>query len=168
MPTRLQRWYRAVALRPLGGMSSRHTTRLAALAPLEWLDLLRVVTRMAANEVALRVVGLPTTARWNHAPLASTNADPPAEARPEQLRTVERRRWVAVDRVSRRWPWGDTCLRRSLATAPALRHHQPHLRLGVARTDRIRAHSWLETPSFSLGLSPDTDYLPLHRAATHR
>ena len=123
---------------------------------------------MSVNEIALRLVDLSTAARWSHAPLVSSSGEPPSEAQPDQLSGAERRRCIAVDRVSRRWPWGDTCLRRSLATAPALRHHPARLRLGVARTDRIRAHSWLETPSFSLGLSPDTDYLPLHRAASHR
>lgn len=47
--------------------------------------------------------------------------------------------------VARRWPFGDTCLRRCLAIGLLIRTHEPRLHLGVRRNEsgEITAHSWL-------------------------
>jgi hypothetical protein len=56
------------------------------------------------------------------------------------------RRVRAVRRVSRHWPFGDTCLRRCLVLGSLLRCTGPVLVLGVRRTAgaSVEAHSWLE------------------------
>jgi hypothetical protein len=61
------------------------------------------------------------------------------------------RAWVsarvrAVDRLLRRWPYGDTCLRRCLVTGHLIRVTGPSLVLGVRRDEggALAAHSWLE------------------------
>lgn len=51
-----------------------------------------------------------------------------------------------VDRVARRWPFGDTCLRRCLVLGALLRQLGPTLVIGVRRNEvsAVVAHSWLE------------------------
>ena len=49
-----------------------------------------------------------------------------------------------VGRVSRFWPFGDTCLRRSLVAGAMLRRAHPVLVIGVRKSDgQVLAHSWL-------------------------
>lgn len=56
-----------------------------------------------------------------------------------------------VRHVSRRWPWGDTCLRRSLVLGAALASARPTLVLGVrkSRDGDFAAHAWLEVDGVS-------------------
>lgn len=78
-----------------------------------------------------------------------------------------RRRVHAVDAVLRRWPAGDTCLRRCLVLGHRLRSLQPRLRLGaVARDDgRLGAHAWLVVAGVALG-DPLEDGQVLRSAAS--
>jgi hypothetical protein len=48
-------------------------------------------------------------------------------------------------RVVRRWPWGDTCLRRALVIGHRIRSLEPTLVVGVQgdRDGEVRAHAWL-------------------------
>lgn len=58
----------------------------------------------------------------------------------------------SVDRVFRRWPFGDTCLRRALVLGAMLRRRRPVLVIGVKRdeTGATLAHAWLEIDGLSL------------------
>ncbi|MBN9105300.1 MAG: lasso peptide biosynthesis B2 protein [Propionibacteriaceae bacterium] len=49
-----------------------------------------------------------------------------------------------VQRILRRWPFGDTCLRQALVSGQRLRRLHPSLNVGVAKVDgEVRAHAWL-------------------------
>lgn len=116
-------------------------------------------------EAGLRLRPLPVLARWLGVPLDSTRskAPPPPEVEEQAFGRGEWIRVRAIDRAISRWPFGDTCLRRSLVWGHALRGRAPKLRIGVARSAEgaVIAHSWLEFDGVSLGLDPDTDYQPL-------
>jgi hypothetical protein len=96
-----------------------------------------------AVEVGLRVATLPTVA-------ARLGVRLELDAVDQAHRTAVLPRWTAptlraTDRVMRHWPWGDTCLRRSLVLGHRLRRLSPVLRLGVRSGDeRPEAHAWLE------------------------
>lgn len=119
-----------------------------------------------AVELGLRVTSLPRLARLLdvHLDLNGAGENPPPEATMAFFTTSQRQRIEAIDRVLRRWPLGDTCLRRSLLWGHALRSRAPRLRIGVARntSGEIIAHSWLEFDdhAVSLGLDPAVDYRP--------
>ncbi len=63
-----------------------------------------------------------------------------------------RRYGRAMDRVLRRWPFGDTCLRRALILGFLIRRLDPILCIGVRRDDagEIAAHAWLVVASVTL------------------
>ncbi len=51
-----------------------------------------------------------------------------------------------VDSIMRRWPFGDTCLRRSLILGKLLAGFNPKLLIGVGTQDsKILAHAWIES-----------------------
>ncbi len=51
-----------------------------------------------------------------------------------------------VDSIMRRWPFGDTCLRRSLILGKLLADFNPKLLIGVGTQDStILAHAWIES-----------------------
>ena len=117
-------------------------------------------------EVGLKTRPLPALAERLGTPLAEPDADrtSPAEATSKNFTYKEWIRLRAIDRVLRRWPFGDTCLRRSLVWGHSLRARSPRLQIGVARdgVGTIIAHSWLVFgDEMSLGLDPDVTYLPL-------
>lgn len=73
-----------------------------------------------------------------HPPRTNHSADP------DLVRRI-RRAARAIDRILRRWPFGDTCLRRALILGFLLRRLDPILQIGVRRDDAgdIAAHAWL-------------------------
>jgi len=56
-----------------------------------------------------------------------------------------RRRSTQVHRVFRRWPFGNTCLRRALVLGQRIRRLDPLLVIGVRHDEagRLLAHAWL-------------------------
>lgn len=103
-----------------------------------------------AVEVGLRVVGLPTLARFAAVELDVTGvADGPAVPT-WRLGPRDDARYRAAQRVLRWWPFGRNgqCLRMALTAGHLLRHRRPRLRLGVVRTQAglstgTTAHAWL-------------------------
>ena len=60
--------------------------------------------------------------------------------------------FISLEWVLRRWPFGDTCLRRGLVTGFFLRRRSPVLRLGLMR-DGVTSHAWVEAEGCSYGAS---------------
>lgn len=122
--------------------------RSRRLPGLLWISIILLVI-----ELGLRFVRLPTLARALGCPLALDPNDAVADfggtgehrrARqpftPDELRSL-----VDAERVLRRWPPGDTCLRRALLVGCVLRRRRPTLRVGVAKVDGVvNAHAWLD------------------------
>lgn len=76
------------------------------------------------------------------------------------------RRLYYANQVVERWPFGRTCLRRSLLAGTRLRSLHPTLRIGVrfpGENPKLAAHAWLEIDGeyFDAGAA---DYLILGRA----
>lgn len=63
-----------------------------------------------------------------------------------------RRRALVVNRVFRRWPFDDTCLRRALVLGHRIRRLDPALLIGVRHDDSgaLAAHAWLVVAGVSL------------------
>ena len=105
-----------------------------------------VVLFLAAYvEIGLRRWTLPELARRLRVRLDLTSDPAPL---PEQivLPSGVKGSMEAVYGVLRRWPWGDTCLRRALLLGHRLSWLDPTLRIGVRRDGdgEIGAHAWLE------------------------
>lgn len=97
-------------------------------------------------EVGLRVTTLPKLTRLLGVPLdpAMTGGGDIMQGTATTLTESDWRRVRSAQRVLRRWPFGDTCLRQALVSGALLRHRQPVLHVGVARIDgQIKAHAWL-------------------------
>ena len=99
-------------------------------------------------ELGLRVTTLPKLARLLRVQLdpAMTGAGGDLmQGSATTLSESDCRRVRSTQRVLRRWPFGDTCLRQALVSGTLLRHRQPVLHLGVAKIDgAIKAHAWLD------------------------
>lgn len=110
-------------------------------------------------ELSLRTSDLRTTARRLGVSLPAFAPEPiplpPGTEQDEGLPAwAGRRGWVAV-RLMHRWPFGDTCLRRSLVLGQRLAVLHPQLHLGVTKEDgALQAHAWLEVG----GLVLDTEH----------
>lgn len=127
------------------------------LLTLKWL------AALVAVEVGLRVLPLPRLCRLMSVRLdleSGTPANGLWAAPQKRARTVR-----AVFRATASWPFGDTCLRRCLLLARALRGADPVIRIGVRRAEdgAFSAHSWLEVDGASL--DPMSADFPLLRSA---
>jgi hypothetical protein len=73
-----------------------------------------------------------------------------------------RRRSAAVHRVLRHWPFGDTCLRRSLILGQRIRRLDPVLVIGVRHDEhgKLAAHAWLTVGGVALDTLAE-QYAPL-------
>lgn len=113
---------------------------------LSWADRREVVVTLATAvtiEIGLRTLRLPALARRLGVPFDATPG--PAGTKPsERLPSWAARRVHLANRVMDRWPFGGTCLRRSLLVGSRLRRLRPSLRIGVRRDDAVRAHAWVE------------------------
>jgi hypothetical protein len=115
---------------------------------------------LALAEIGLRTLPLPVLAklfgfRLNQAPRSSTDSN----GAPSEKASVKAN---AVARVARRWPFRNTCLRRSVALGLILRSERPVLRLGVVRTETgVRGHAWLELAGRPIGPHDIGEALPL-------
>jgi hypothetical protein len=100
-------------------------------------------------EIGLRVTTLPTLARVVSVPLVMDDTTSASLSGGEamdlcNLPRVSIERAQAARAVVRRWPFGDSCLRRALVIGHVLRLHQPRLEVGVRRERGIvSAHAWL-------------------------
>ncbi|MHB8682278.1 MAG: lasso peptide biosynthesis B2 protein [Acidimicrobiales bacterium] len=116
---------------------------------------------LAVVEIGLRVVSLPSLARVVGVALEAEPSTSKAVS-PPRLRAGERRRLLALQRVTPRWPFGPgPCLRQSLVAGRILRRHRPTLLLGAMPDgDTLTAHAWLEVVGFGV-VGDDSGFLPL-------
>lgn len=137
--------------------SLRRLARTAAgLGPIDVALTVLAVVAATVVEVAIRVVPLRRLTRVLGIPLQRTGMGDVADEA-ASLTLAEKRRGRAVDRVMRRWPFGEgSCLRRSVLHAVMLRRHHPVLWLGVRADDaKILAHAWVELPGIgTIGADP--------------
>ena len=134
------------------------------LGPRDWVDTFVALGAAVVTEVGLRVTTLPRLARAVGSPLdtGAPTAPPPGRG---SLRDRDRRRLAAARRVSRHWPFGDSCLRVSLVSGFMVRDLDPVLRVGVARLDgEVKAHAWLEIDGRSLDVAGAAQFLTLTTA----
>lgn len=134
------------------------------LGPRDWVDTLVALVAVVVTEVGLRVTTLPRLARAVGSPLDTgpQSAPPPGRG---SLRDRDRRRLAAARRVSRHWPFGDSCLRVSLVSGYMVRDLHPVLRVGVTKLDGgVKAHAWLEIGGRSLDVAGAAQYLTLTTA----
>jgi hypothetical protein len=112
---------------------------------------LRVLWLFAVVEAGLRVTDLRTLCRRLGIHLGGT---PTGDGdRPRRLsRRAASDALTIVRHVSRRWPWGDTCLRRCLVVGALLEREQPTLVIGVKKSESgdFGAHAWLEFGGVSI------------------
>lgn len=98
-------------------------------------------------EVGLRVTTLPKLTRLLGVPLDPAMTGGGSDTMRGSATTLTESDWRRVrsaQRVLRRWPFGDTCLRQALVSGALLRRRGPILHVGVARIDgQIKAHAWL-------------------------
>jgi hypothetical protein len=100
---------------------------------------------LAAVELGLRVARLPSLSAALGVPLLTTPESPSHWVDGDQLPMWARRRLAATRRATRRWPFGDTCLREALVAGCLIRRLDPSLRIGVAKVDgQVKAHAWIE------------------------
>ncbi len=141
----------------------RTLRRLYHLPRDEVAELVRAMLAFTIVEACVRTFRIEKAASLLRVPLSidanrATDQEPFTPA-PDIIRVVR-----AVHRVSARWPFGDTCLRRALATGWLVRHKAPTLRLGIRRTVRgIRGHAWLELSGCPLDPDVIDTTIPLRR-----
>lgn len=116
----------------------------------EWGWIVVAAGTAVAIELGLRTLTLPRLSRLAGASLRTggptqTMASERIGIQTGALTVSERRRLRAARRVTRHWPFGDTCLRQALVSGAMIRRRHPDLVVGVAKLDgEIRAHAWLE------------------------
>lgn len=115
---------------------------------------LRVLLVAGVVEIGLRTMSLPRLARLLGLRMGGdgpTAAEPVAQPDPAAVRRI-RRSFRATDRVLRRWPFGNTCLRRALVLGHLISGLEPTLCIGVRRdeTRALVAHAWLTVAGFPL------------------
>lgn len=123
----------------------------------------------ACTEVGLRLTSLGRLASCMGISLGLDSSGPAPRGVPSYLSERERRLCRAVNRVTRRWPFGGgACLRQSLTVGLILRHHHPRLRLAVGRdgAGKVVGHAWIEVDGWSV--TEPGDLLPLPDPATLR
>lgn len=110
-------------------------------------EYLVVVAVAAMIEWSLRRESLPRTARRARVRLLEqTTVEPPSTLHPSIAH-----RMAIVDSVYRRWPFGDTCLRRAMVLGHRLAWLHPEIVVG-ARIDggRVTAHAWVRVSGVDL------------------
>lgn len=130
-------------------------TRAGSVAVLRWrwhraADVVATVATVAITEVGLRSVGVRRLADRAGVRLGTGDA-PVAPGDGSALPVWAQRRLRTVDRVITRWPFGDTCLRRTFVGAVRLRRLDPVLVIGVRLADdAVEAHAWLRIAGVDL------------------
>jgi hypothetical protein len=113
-------------------------------------------------EVGLSISTLPRLVKLFGIRLADGSDDeftgPAIDVTPEWFQ----RRSAAVHRVLRHWPFGDTCLRRSLVLGQRIRRLNPVVVIGVRHDEhgKLAAHAWLTVSGVALDTLAE-QYAPL-------
>jgi hypothetical protein len=130
------------------------------LGPHRWLGIARLTTLTFLVEAALRILSLPRLARLLGVPLELGRSGAPSGSLDQlPLNQAERDLIDTAWRILRHRPFNGTCLRRALIGGHVLRHHQPLLRLGVAKSHgQVQAHAWVEISGISLDPDADLSY----------
>jgi hypothetical protein len=113
-------------------------------------------------ELGLSMSTLPRLTKLFGIRLAGEANDEPTGQAPEVAPEWFRRRSAAVHRVLRHWPFGDTCLRRSLVLGQRIRRLDPVLVIGVRHDEHgnLAAHAWLAVGGVALDTLAE-QYVPL-------
>lgn len=133
--------------------------RIRAVPLRDWPAICAAVAVAVIVEIGLRTTTLPRLAARLGIHLVPEHEDAPmpsmTQAEPD-LTPRARRQFRSSLRVIRHWPFGDTCLRRTLVSGQRLRRYEPALQIGVARIDgSLRIHAWLEIQGKSLDPGSD-------------
>ena len=119
-------------------------------------ETLRATVVVLVIELGLKLVDLPTLAKWMRAPLAIDDTLLP-QIRPDalgQLTRSEQGMYWAVHWVLDRWLFDPTCLRGALALGWFLRRRHPSLRLGLIDDQAAIAHAWIEVEGRAFNAQP--------------
>lgn len=113
-------------------------------------------------EAGLSISTLPRLTRLFGIRLAEDSDDEPTGRATDVAPEWFRRRSAAVHSVFRHWPFGDTCLRRSLVLGQRIRRLSPVLVIGVRHDEhgKLTAHAWLTVGGVALDALAE-QYAPL-------
>jgi len=128
-------------------MSVRRRSRIARIRPGDLVQAVAIVVVAARIEYSLRRRDLPATATRFGMQLGgpSLEASLPARREPLPPWAVRRARLALI--LLKWWPFGDTCLRKSLVIGNRLTALSPQLFIGVRSSGgqgSISAHAWLK------------------------
>lgn len=103
-------------------------------------------------EIGLSISTVPRVVRLLGIRLAQDHDGVPVGAPADLPAVWIRRRYVEVNRVFRRWPFGNTCLRRALVLGHRIRRLDPVLVIGVRHGEdgQLAAHAWLVVGDIAL------------------
>jgi Transglutaminase-like superfamily len=140
-------------------MMRRGVARAVVVRVAGGFDLALTLVLAVVVELGLRLMGLPRLLRLLGLRMSTDGTA--ARAGHPVLPVWAKRRMRNVDRCMRRWPAGDTCLRRALLSGQRLHALGPVLRLGVRVQDtEVHAHAWLEI--YGQSMDPHTEgFAPL-------
>jgi Transglutaminase-like superfamily len=113
-------------------------------------------------EAGLSISTLPRLTKLFGIRLAEDSDDEPTRRAADVAPEWFRRRSAAVHSVFRHWPFGDTCLRRSLVLGQRIRRLDPVLVIGVRYDEhgKLAAHAWLTVGGVALDTLAE-QYAPL-------
>jgi hypothetical protein len=113
-------------------------------------------------EAGLSISTLPRLTKLFGIRLAEDSDDEPTRRATDVAPEWFRRRSAAVHSVFRHWPFGDTCLRRSLVLGQRIRRLDPVLVIGVRHDEhgKLAAHAWLTVGGVALDTLAE-QYAPL-------
>jgi len=128
-------------------MGSRVGHRVARLRPGDVVQAIATLIAAARIELSLRRRGLPATASRFGLRLGgpSSPTDTPLPRHPLPSWAIRRARLAVA--LMRWWPFGDTCLRKSLVIGNRLAELSPQLFIGVRSSGGqpfTAAHAWLQ------------------------
>lgn len=127
-------------------MDSRVGHRISRVRPGDVAQALATLAVAARIELSLRRHGLPATAsRFGLHLGGPSSANAPTRREPLPSWAVRRARLAVL--LMRRWPFGDTCLRKSLVIGNRLSALSPQLFIGVRSSKGEgfqSAHAWLQ------------------------
>ena len=139
--------------RTLDPMTSNRTGRIARIRPGDFVQALAILVVAARVEYSLRRRDLPTTAARFGVQLGSSTSEVGPTTRREPLPRWAIRRARLTLILLRWWPYGDTCLRKSLVIGNRLASLSPQLFIGIRTSSdegSISAHAWLKVSGIDI------------------
>ncbi|MGH3870094.1 MAG: lasso peptide biosynthesis B2 protein [Pseudonocardiaceae bacterium] len=138
---------------------SKLITRVQRASDRQFLAALAVA---CVVEVGLSISTLPRLTKLFGIRLVGDSDDGPTVRATDITPEWFQRRSAAVHRVLRHWPFGDTCLRRSLILGQRIRRLDPVLVIGVRHDEhgKLAAHAWLTVDGVALDTQAG-QYAPL-------